>query len=302
MRRMRPAHGSTAAAERVSVSLHFDFTTVGHVTVDVLPDGSRRAGGTALYSALQASRLGLRALIVTRGLPSEIESLLAQFDDEIALIVQPSRQTTTLATTWEEGVRRQRVLSWAGPIELQAPLESPILHLAPIARELPAGWRGHDGFVGLTPQGLVRSWSELGAEMLTGHPDRSSLQVAKLSSAIVISEQERAGCAELISATLGTGGLVAIPAGASPTILLQSDQDPLKLEVARVDEPIDDLGAGNVYASALFIALYEGQEASSAASFASAAAAERMRGLGAEAIAHRGAVEARVAAQQASGR
>jgi len=26
----------------------FDYVTVGHVTVDVLPDGSRRPGGTAL--------------------------------------------------------------------------------------------------------------------------------------------------------------------------------------------------------------------------------------------------------------
>ena len=47
--------------------MQFDYTTVGHVTIDVLDDGSRRAGGTAFYSALQAARLGRRALIVTRG-------------------------------------------------------------------------------------------------------------------------------------------------------------------------------------------------------------------------------------------
>ena len=49
--------------------LRFDYATVGHVTVDVLPDGSRRAGGAAFYSALQAARLGLRTLVITRGRP-----------------------------------------------------------------------------------------------------------------------------------------------------------------------------------------------------------------------------------------
>ena len=53
--------------------LRFDYAAVGHVTVDVLADGTRRAGGTALYSALQASRLGLRTVIVTQGVAGEIE-------------------------------------------------------------------------------------------------------------------------------------------------------------------------------------------------------------------------------------
>ena len=35
------------------------YVAVGHVTIDVLADGRRRPGGTALYSALQAARLGL---------------------------------------------------------------------------------------------------------------------------------------------------------------------------------------------------------------------------------------------------
>ena len=57
--------------------IQFDYTTVGHVTADVMPDGTRQAGGGAFYSALQASRLGLRTLIVTQGVPSEIRELLA---------------------------------------------------------------------------------------------------------------------------------------------------------------------------------------------------------------------------------
>jgi sugar/nucleoside kinase (ribokinase family) len=47
------------------------------VTIDVLPGGERRPGGTALYSALQAARLGLDATIVTRGREQELRELLA---------------------------------------------------------------------------------------------------------------------------------------------------------------------------------------------------------------------------------
>ena len=45
----------------------YDYTAVGHVTADVFADGSVRPGGSALYSALQAARLGRRALIITQG-------------------------------------------------------------------------------------------------------------------------------------------------------------------------------------------------------------------------------------------
>ena len=77
----------------------FDYAAVGHVTIDVLADGTRRPGGTAFYSALQASRLGLRTLILTRGAPREIEQLLAPYRAELELEVQPAEQTTTLHTS-----------------------------------------------------------------------------------------------------------------------------------------------------------------------------------------------------------
>ena len=54
--------------------MQYDYTTVGHVTVDVMGDGSRRPGGSAFYSALQAARLGARTLIVTQGVPGESAS------------------------------------------------------------------------------------------------------------------------------------------------------------------------------------------------------------------------------------
>jgi sugar/nucleoside kinase (ribokinase family) len=287
-------HGSTASAEGVSYSLQFDYTTVGHVTVDVLPDGTSRAGGTALYSALQAARLGLRTLIHTRGVPHEIESLLQEFSDEVALRIEPADATTTLLTSGQGSTRRQRVLAWAGPIEAGGPLESSILHLAPIAREIAEPWHRHDGFLGLTPQGLVRGWSGPRAELLPCAPEPFAAGLAKRCDAIVISELERPACSELIAAAQQEGCLVAITAGSEPTRLLAAGAAEQELAVNTLERPVDDIGAGDVYACALFIALSEGATPTRAAAFASASAAERMTGAGPQAIAGREAILARL--------
>ncbi|MFZ1153848.1 MAG: hypothetical protein WAN93_02970, partial [Solirubrobacteraceae bacterium] len=141
----------------------FDYVTVGHVTRDAIEHGSDSAsfqpGGSAFYSALQAARLGLRTLILTQGVPGEIEALLTPYLDELELHVVPAEHTTTLSTRGA-GVRRtQRVLAWAGPIA-EIDLHTTILHLAPVARETPASWRGSASFVGVTPQGLIRDWRQ----------------------------------------------------------------------------------------------------------------------------------------------
>lgn len=276
----------------MSDGLQYDYTTVGHVTADVLADGSVRAGGTALYSALQASRLGLRTLIHTRGVAREIESLLQPFSEELEVVIEPASATTTLATSGVGSKRRQQMLSWAGPIELTGPFASSILHLAPVARELVGRPQPHDGFVGLTPQGLVRGWSGERARVVSCPPESPALALAELSDAIVISDQELDDCAELISAATRTGGMVAITAGSKPATLLLPGGERQELAVTPLAWPVDDIGAGDIYASALFIGLAEGEPPRSAATFAGAAAAVRMLGVGPRAIAGRAAIQA----------
>ena len=90
----------------------YQYTTVGHVTADVLADGSRRPGGGAFYSALQAARLGKRALIITQGVPSEVEQLLAPYREELELEIIPAQHTTTLHTFGHGAARTQRIKPW----------------------------------------------------------------------------------------------------------------------------------------------------------------------------------------------
>ncbi|MGH2853838.1 MAG: PfkB family carbohydrate kinase [Solirubrobacteraceae bacterium] len=269
----------------------YDYTTVGHVTVDVLDaDGSRRPGGTALYSALQAARLKLRTQILTKGDPHEIEWLLRPYRNELDLTVLPAERTTTLQTSGEGPERHQRLLAWAGPIE-EPEVDTAILHLAPVARETPRAWRGHAGFVGLTPQGLVRKWNAAGDIALA--PLRRE-QLPERCDAWVLSERERESCAGVIASARAGGATLAVTAGAQPTELHLPDGALLQIPVPPITRVQDDLGAGDVLAAALFIALREGRPPAQAAAFANAAAAVRIAGIGPAAIGDRATIEAQL--------
>jgi hypothetical protein len=295
----------------------FDYVTVGHVTCDAIErsghDTVYRAGGTSFYSALQAARLGLRTLILTQGVPSEIEAMLGPYLDELELRVIPAEQTTTLSTRGSGAERTQRVLKWAGPIVEPLELDAAILHLAPVAQETPVSWRGHVGFVGVTPQGLIRRWREdegvsivqLDAGSLIGDvplapPNSGALpgEVTRVSldptllpdrfDAAVISEQERNCCRALFSAASDCDAPVAVTAGSGST----SVHLPNVEAVARTSPPplvemCDDIGAGDVFAAAFFVALAEGRPPLEAAVAGNTAAAVRIAGFGPDAIGRR---------------
>jgi len=290
----------------------YDYTAVGHVTADVFADGSVRPGGSALYSALQAARLGRRALIITQGVEQQIAELLAPYRPELALEIHPAKHTTTLKTSGQGAGRTQRLLAWAGPIGHTIAVDTSILHLAPVARETAAEWRGRADFIGLTPQGLVRTWARLGAEI--GHVELAPRQLPRRCDAIVISRAERDSCAWLIegvergprrrgSARAGAraGGtararraVVAVTGGADATALHIPGRETLELQVPHIEHFVDDLGAGDVFAAAFFIALREERPPVEAAAFANAAAAVRIGGAGPGAVGERGAIEARL--------
>lgn len=282
--------------------LQLSYTTVGHVTVDVMADGSRQPGGSAFYGALQASRLGLRASILTRGLAGEIEALIAPYRGELDVHVQAAPCTTTLRTCGAGDARKQHMLCWAGPIAAAPRIDTSILHLAPVARETPAGWRGRPRLVGLTAQGLARAWDGPDAQVRVTAPARDDLRVAARCEALVVSEHEREACAQLIERAVAAGATAAITAGERPSTLVLAGGAQAQVPVPRVESIVDDLGAGDVFAAALFVALAEGRSPLDAARFANAAAAVRIGGLGAGAIGDRAAVQARLrATAEASG-
>jgi len=300
----------------------YDYVAVGHVTRDVIEDRAggavSQAGGGAFYSGLQAARLGLRTLIVTQGVPDEIHALLEPFGEQLDWRVIPAEHTTTLSTCGSGAQRSQRLLAWAGPIVEPLTLDTRILHLAPVARETPATWHGRVSFVGLTPQGLVRRW-ESGEEKSLVQLDAGSLlgdvplatgahellfgdispvdldpqTLPERFNAAVISEDECESCHVLFAVARRGGAYVAVTAGSRPaTVHLPTPAagSVLQTEVPRLVEARDDLGAGDVFAAAFFVALHEGRSPLEAAAFGNTAAALRIADVGPDAIATRAAI------------
>ena len=145
--------------------------------------------------------------------------------------------------------------------------------------------------MGLTPQGLVREWDAAGE--ITLGPLRPELAPERCD-AWVLSERERECCAEPAARAAAAGAVVAVTAGAHPTELQLPGGELLRVPAPPIAAPVDDLGAGDVFAAAFFIALHEGLPPARAAAFASAAAAVRVAGAGPGAIGDRGAIEARL--------
>jgi sugar/nucleoside kinase (ribokinase family) len=88
--------------------------------------------------------------------------------------------------------------------------------------------------------------------------------------------------------------VLAITAGAGATSIRPPDGASTRVQSTSVANPRDDLGAGDVFAAAFFIALHEGHSPVRAAAYGNAAAAIRIEDIGADAIGDRSTIEARL--------
>ena len=242
----------------------FDYTTVGHVTADVMADGTRRPGGSAFYSALQAARLGRRALILTRGVRDEIEELLAPYRGELELELAEAPRTTTLQTSGAGRERGQRMLAWAGPIapDVRGRQRRSCTSRRSRARR-PSRWRGRGGLRRAHAAGAR-------ARVVVGAGRRSCCAALEPSllpercDAIVLSAHERASCCSGAARRRATrwSARDRVTDGRRRRSCSCRIGDPRVLEVPRSREPLlDDIGAGDVFAAAFFVALADGEDA-----------------------------------------
>jgi sugar/nucleoside kinase (ribokinase family) len=267
----------------------YDYVVAGHVTIDLRAEtGVRKPGGTALYGGLQAARLGCRTLVVTAGRPDEIAELLKPYAHEFDLIVQPREHTTTFETTGYGLERSQRRIAWAGELDDPGELEARIVHVAPVARETTAVRASEGSFVGVTPQGFVRSWDA------AGDPVRVEVDPAALPprcDGLVLDEVERRFSGAVVEGVVRAGAAVAVTAADEGVTVLGGGGRPVRLPAYEPTAVVDDLGAGDVFATAFFVALSEGRGAVAAATFGQAAACIRLAGSGPDAVANRKAIE-----------
>ena len=258
------------------------YVAIGSVCWDQVDgDDERRLGGSVLFSSRIAHAAGWDAHIVTSGTP-ELERALREALPDIKVTVQRSATDTVMWFPRNADVGPQAVPTVAEPLDLtRSPVDlaaADVIHLAPIMGEVTPGLldqvRG-SRFVGITPQGLLRTRDPVTHRL--GLLEAPVAWWAEGADAVVLSESEfarldgspderpgsassplRSG-ADPISDHQPRGGAVAVTRGERGCFGSSGDEV-VDLPGIPIDQlsPTGSIGAGDVFASTLFVALAGG--------------------------------------------
>ena len=278
-----------------------DYLVIGHITADLLDNGEVTLGGTALYSALTAARLGANVAVLTRGMfGQEVAGMkvpgLDQFAGEIQIIVQDADVPTTFVNEYLATRRVQQIKHWAGPIDLRGIpphwRNARVVHLGPVADEID---RRHvagmtTGFLGVTPQGWMRDWPRERGGRVREIPLRIPPDLLGRIDCAIVSDEEIFQAREVIE-RIGERRLSVVTRGPEGARIYmrrrEEDERPgarqfQTIEIPGIDVKVKSLtGAGDVFAAAFFLkAADKKTSALDAGRFANAVASLSLRELG----------------------
>jgi sugar/nucleoside kinase (ribokinase family) len=268
-----------------------NYLAVGHITRDLLPDGNTAAGGTALYTAITAERLGMRAAVFTAA-----KQLPERYPETIQIVSSPTDSTSTFENRYGPNGRQQWLHAqapWISPADLPAAWrEVPLVHLGPVLHECDLSFV--DLFpkarVILTPQGLMRAWdSQLPAPIRYQAWEPRPEELRKLS-AVVMSIEDVMGDESKAEQYAQDCPIVVLTRSAKGATLYL-DGKPHSIP-ARPSIERDPTGAGDVFAAAFAIHLHETNDPIVAANFAAEIAGRSVEGPGISAIPQRTRPEA----------
>lgn len=242
-----------------------DYLVIGHITKDVTPIGPR-LGGTASYASLTANALGLRVGIVTSwGGELPIDPL-----KEISIANYPSEISTTFENISTSHGRVQYIHHLAQqldlnliPVQWRNPL---IVHLGPVCQEVDPSLVRHfpRSFIGLTPQGWLRTWDNTGQ---IKHIDmRASSFVLPLAGAVVISFEDVEGDETIIEEMAAACRVLVVTDEAKGARVYWSGD--VRWFPAPELHEVDSTGAGDIFAATFFTRLLSTRDPWEAARFA----------------------------------
>jgi ribokinase len=278
----------------------FDLVSVGHVARDEFegePDW--RLGGTALYSAAAAARLGARAALLTRVGPGERERLELRCRDlGIELHALVSEATTTFAFRYVSGERKLRLRARAKGLSADAIPEA--LHqtrsvvFGSIAHELDASLFAAFATVPrvLAAQGYLRTW-EADGTVRRRDWDGAADVLGRVSVAVV-SEDDIEGDLDL-ARRWSSSAPVIVTLAERGALLLRGGRE-IVVEGFQAARVVDPTGAGDAFCAGLALSLAEGVDLDEAASFANAVASFAVEDVGLGGLATRDQVKSRMGA------
>lgn len=260
-----------------------DYLLIGHMTRDRLPDGAFAPGGTALYAALTARRLGRRV-----GVVSARATIPLDWDAGIEVVFVPTMETPVFENRYTPQERVQTLHAESGVLTLDhVPLtwrRARIVHLAPILAETSEQLVDAfpDALLGMTPQGMMRAWSTPLPARITYRPWTPLPRLLERIDALIMSIEDLQFDEERARSYARHCRLVALTRGAAGATLFL-DGRPHHIEACPAVER-DPTGAGDVFAAALLVRLDETGDPLEAAHFAACIAARSIEGVGPGAI------------------
>jgi sugar/nucleoside kinase (ribokinase family) len=258
------------------------YLAIGHVAKDLTPQGPR-LGGSAAFAALTARVLGYPPGIVT----SSGDDLDLGPLNGAPLQRIPASDSTTFENLYGANGRTQFLRGRATPLTPEhVPTEwlrAPIVHIAPLARELTpeivAAFSG--AFIGLTPQGWLRQWDEAGRVSASAWPE--ALAVLPQTNAAVLSIEDVRGDWVLIENWSRAAPVLAVTEGVRGCTVFGREQGARQFAVTPQTE-VDPTGAGDIFAAAFFIHLYETNDPWAAARVANHLAAISVTRVGLDGV------------------
>ncbi len=255
------------------------YLILGHVAKDLTPTG-HTLGGTAAFSALTARALGYTPGIVTAAAPDLDLSAL----DGLPLACAASPVSTTFENIYGPQGRTQFLRARAAPLTADSVplhwLRAPLVHLAPLAQELDPGLAAelNSGFLGLTPQGWLREWD---AEGRVSHDLTwpAALDTLRQAHATVLSIADVGGDWSVAERWAKAARVLVVTEGAAGCTVFVQGQGTRQFRAPLATE-VDPTGAGDVFAAAYFVNLYETDDPWASARFANHVAARSVTRVG----------------------
>jgi hypothetical protein len=258
-----------------------DYLVLGHLSCDITP-GSLKLGGTVSYASLTAKALGFKPGIVTAWAGEiPLDPL-----EGIQVYSIPTTRSTTFENIYSPLGRKQVIHHQASLIDYGSVpdlwKQSSIIHLGPIAQELEITSETglSPSFLGLTPQGWMRTWDDTGNVTHQCCPDLMPL--ISQAGAMVISIEDVEGDEDKIEMLALECKVLAVTEGFAGARLYWN-QDMRRFNAPEVEE-IDATGAGDIFATAFFIRLLNTRDPWEAARFATIIASHSVKRVGLDGI------------------
>jgi sugar/nucleoside kinase (ribokinase family) len=207
----------------------------------------------------------------------------------------PSPVSTTFTNIYHGIQRTQIIEALAAPIlpeELPpAWADVPVVLLGPLAREVPPAWARtfpEKALVGITPQGWMRKWDEKGHVSPT--PWENMPEFLAHADVIILSREDVGGDDAYIADLACRANLLIVTDGwHGATVHRCGESFPVP---ARPTEQVDPTGAGDVFATAFLIRMFETGDPVVAVRFANIVASMSVEGIGMTRIPYRDEVDA----------